>query len=428
MKKIAIIIMTMLMISITACGNNEKKIDSSKPIVYASFFPIYDLTKTIGGDKINIISFMPEDKEAHYWEPSAKDIKEINHADLMFINGADMEPWVDKVKNSAPNLDIVDLSKDLNLITAGSVAEKGEYGYIGELELNSEQYKIDIGHTHEKELKMGFLKFDESKDNNKMKEECKKIMSKEPKDIKQKENFDIENGQLYKIEMAHEHGEVSFKVPEKGKWLIVADRPSDKALSYLFLDSSGNEVNNKMVEKPKNQKTSYDPHSWLSLENPKLYAERIANHLSKLSPENKDYFMENKKKFQEEIDKLKEEYKEKFKSTKIKSFVVPHEAFGYIGREFGLEQHPLQGLTSMEDPDLKTIQESIDFCKNQNINTVFYEYGGSKKGAEAIAKEINGTIKPLSTMEFVSEEQKEKKQGYLELMKMNLENIYESLK
>ena len=421
--------------SSTESGENTEKTevssteeDNGKPTVYASFYPIKDMTEKIAGDKVNVVSFMPEDKEAHHWEPSAKDIKEVNDADLMFINGAGMESWIDSVEQNAPNLKIINLSKDLDLIEVGSAAEKGEYGYMGEMELKKEDYKIETGHTHEKALRLGFFKLDGEKDIDKLKEEGKKIMSEDGEIIEQKETFDAESGKVYNLEMAHEDGEIDFKIPEEGNWIVYADREPGESVPYIFSDKDGNEVKLEDLDIVKSEENiSYDPHSWMSLENAKLYTDRIANRLSELSPENKEYFEKNKEEYQNEIKALKEEYDGKFENTRIKSFVVPHEAFGYVSREFGLQQHPLQGLTSMEEPDLKTIQESIEYCKENGINTVFYEYGGSKKGAESIAKEIDGKIEPLSTMEFVTEDQKEKNQDYLALMRMNLENIYNSL-
>lgn len=51
------------------------------------------------------------------------------------------------------------------------------------------------------------------------------------------------------------------------------------------------------------------------------------------------------------------EYKEKF--TKLdktrKNFLTIHYAYAYLARDFDLTQYPLQGLTSLESPSLKTI-------------------------------------------------------------------------
>jgi len=41
---------------------------------------------------------------------------------------------------------------------------------------------------------------------------------------------------------------------------------------------------------------------------------------------------------------------------------------------------------------------------------------------------LGGDIKPLASMEFITKEQQDNNQGYIELIEMNLKNLYESMK
>jgi len=54
---------------------------------------MYDFANKIGGDRINLVNIMPAGTEPHHWEPSPKDILEIEKADVFIYNGAGMEPW-----------------------------------------------------------------------------------------------------------------------------------------------------------------------------------------------------------------------------------------------------------------------------------------------------------------------------------------------
>lgn len=130
----------------------------------------------------------------------------------------------------------------------------------------------------------------------------------------------------------------------------------------------------------------------------------------------------------EKLTNLEYEYKDKFNQSEIKEFVVTHNAYSYLDRDFNLTQFPLQNLVSMEDPSLKTIKTAIDFCNHYGISTIFYEYGNQEKGARTIAEEIGGNTLPLASMEFVVKEQTAKGERYIELMEKNLENLYESMK
>ena len=85
----------------------------------------------------------------------------------------------------------------------------------------------------------------------------------------------------------------------------------------------------------------------------------------------------DKLKYVDKLTDIDANYKEKFsKIDKNKrNFLVIHYAYAYIARDFDLIQYPLQGLTSLENPSLKTIKKAIDFSESKNISTVFYEYG-----------------------------------------------------
>ena len=62
-----------------------------------------------------------------------------------------------------------------------------------------------------------------------------------------------------------------------------------------------------------------------------------------------------------------------------------------------------------------------------HISTVFYEYGQNPKQAASLAEEIGGKTSPLASMEYLTKEQKDKDQSYIDLMRMNLENLYKSM-
>ena len=121
MKKIFVILLALLF---TACSkpaaNNEAKNEESngKLNVYASVYPIYDFTKKIGGDKINLSMLTKPGEEPHHYEPSSDDIKNLSKADLFIYNGAGLESFTDKIIESNPDLKTCQASEDVDLIKA----------------------------------------------------------------------------------------------------------------------------------------------------------------------------------------------------------------------------------------------------------------------------------------------------------------------
>ena len=113
---------------------------AEETVVYTSFYPIYNLTKQIAGDKMEVKSFTNLKAESHGWEPSAKDIAELSNAKLMFINGAGMEEWEDSLEDST-DIELVDTSEGLDLIKANHEDHDHEH----------EDEDHDHDHEHEDE-------------------------------------------------------------------------------------------------------------------------------------------------------------------------------------------------------------------------------------------------------------------------------------
>lgn len=174
-------------------------------------------------------------------------------------------------------------------------------------------------------------------------------------------------------------------------------------------------------------KITYDPHSWLSLDNSKLFLNAIHDTLCELYPEHTRMYYKNKVKTVDKINDLKVEYQPKFAALDKKEFITTHYAYEYLAREFGLVQFPLQGLVSTESPGLKTIRKAIDYSHNKGINTIFYEYGTDPKSAATLAEEIGGEAVGLASMEYKTDMTTDESVHYQDLMRYNLEQIYKSL-
>lgn len=166
-----------------------------------------------------------------------------------------------------------------------------------------------------------------------------------------------------------------------------------------------------------------DPHLWLSLKQAQVQGNNIKNALVEVDPENKDYYEENYNKFKSELDNLYNEYEGKFNDVKTKYFVTSHAAFGYLCREFGLTQKSIRDIFGEGEERPQDKANLIQFCKDNNITTIFSESSDSQKSAESLASEINGKVEGIYTLET-----KPEGKTYLEAMKYNLDTIYNSMK
>ena len=59
---------------------------------------MYEFTKAVVGDKVDIINIVPANQEAHDFEPSAKDMTTLTNADAIIYNSKYLEKWAPSVK------------------------------------------------------------------------------------------------------------------------------------------------------------------------------------------------------------------------------------------------------------------------------------------------------------------------------------------
>ncbi|MBI3337531.1 MAG: zinc ABC transporter substrate-binding protein [Candidatus Staskawiczbacteria bacterium] len=88
------------------------QVQPDKIQVSASFYPLYFFARQIGGDKANVINITPAGAEPHDYEPTAKDIAQIENSKLVVLIGEGFEPWGSNIKQ---NLD----SKNTIILTVG---------------------------------------------------------------------------------------------------------------------------------------------------------------------------------------------------------------------------------------------------------------------------------------------------------------------
>ncbi|WP_294358320.1 zinc ABC transporter substrate-binding protein [uncultured Clostridium sp.] len=270
------------------CGKENVKSEaqnkSDKLKVLVSFHAMEELVELIGDDKVDVEVVIPEGTEAHDFEPTTKDIKELSKSKLFVYNGLGMEHWVENfLKNS--KVEVVEASTNVNTIKNDGVT---------------------------------------------------------------------------------------------------------------------------------------DPHTWLGLKDAIVELENIKNALIKIDSKNSDYYEKNYENAKQELESVYDEYKTKFDSIENKKFVTGHKAFGYLCREFGLDQVAIQGVFAEGEPSPAKLAELVTYCKGNNIKTVFAEEMGSTKVAETLAREAGAKVETIETFEGEGD--------YIDGMRENLEKIYKALK
>ena len=104
------------------CNNNvdsDKTTDDDTLNIVTSFYPLYISTINITKDIPNVtVTNMTKSQTGclHDYQLTPQDLKTLENADILVINGAGMESFLDGVISQYPDLEIVDATKGLSLL------------------------------------------------------------------------------------------------------------------------------------------------------------------------------------------------------------------------------------------------------------------------------------------------------------------------
>jgi zinc transport system substrate-binding protein len=99
-------------------SNSTSPEDSSILNIVASFYPIYEFVKQVGGAKVSISSLIPVGVEPHDFEPTIQQIQNAERADIVFFNGLGFEgTFLNRIQND----NLIDTSMETNITETGNV-------------------------------------------------------------------------------------------------------------------------------------------------------------------------------------------------------------------------------------------------------------------------------------------------------------------
>lgn len=167
----------------------------------------------------------------------------------------------------------------------------------------------------------------------------------------------------------------------------------------------------------------FDPHTWLD---PNFYsqqAENVKNALIELDPANEATYTENAAKLSEELTALNEEFNVGLADLENRTIVVQHEAFGYLAHAYDLEQLAISGLANNAEPSAKQLAEMTNVVNERNIQVIYVDPTTSTTISETVSQATGAELRPLRTLEFITEEEIEQDEDYFSIMRENLAQL-----
>ncbi|HJB24434.1 MAG TPA: zinc ABC transporter substrate-binding protein [Candidatus Jeotgalibaca pullicola] len=381
-----------------ACQVKDAEEPEEKMTVITSFFPVYDFTKEIAGDQADVTMMIDGGMDPHSYEPSAQDIAKLTHADLFVYTSEVMEYWVSGVLNSIDNEELI-------------VARTGDA-----LE-NEDHY------------------------------EQSPVESSEGETVNSVSDVEVTANLIGVAGHYHTGDVVTLRVQFKGadhwqwfvkavnrEWELVADLTEDRFeyettgqdfyVQAVALDGNGNELaQSEAALIHIDDHEEQDPHIWLD---PVLAQEQvriIRDALIEADPEGEAEYQENAEEFIASLQELHKEYEAAFAEAENRTFIVQHQAFGYIASRYHLNQIAIGGLSAEVEPSPSRIAEITQLVKEYAVPVIYYQQGANSSIAQTVANETNTEVAVLHDLETVSRELQSEGFGYIEAMHENLESL-----
>ena len=74
---------------------------AAKVKAVASFSILGDMVKQVGGDRVEVVTLVGPDGDAHVFSPTPADAKALASAEIFFVNGIGFEGWMERLEKSA---------------------------------------------------------------------------------------------------------------------------------------------------------------------------------------------------------------------------------------------------------------------------------------------------------------------------------------
>ncbi|WP_182134689.1 zinc ABC transporter substrate-binding protein [Nitrosopumilus sp. b1] len=394
----AIVIAVISLMSLTGNdieGNTSQTgnvIQEDKITVYASFYPYYEFTKNVAGDKANVKQYLPAGIEAHDWEPRAGEIQSLKNADVFVYNGLGMEPYVDKIINSGEfgHVVFVKASDGVNLLKP---EEHEEHGHAEEFleEIAEVIEEFEEGHMTESQTL----------------EAIEDILHEHEGDGHEHGTGVIEEIEklLHDIEDGHINGPDGIE-----------------EIHHLV---SGEDIHDEEHEKEDkhghDHSFEHDPHIWLDPILVKHQVNNIKNALAEADPENANYYEQNAIAYNAKLDAFDAKVRSEIANCKKDTFVPFHNAFTYFGERYGLTVFAIGGVAPDVEASASEIAEFVDFVHDNDIKVIFAEELVDPRLAEVIADEAGAQVMIFSPIEALTPQEISKGVTFLDKMEQNLD-------
>lgn len=170
-----------------------------------------------------------------------------------------------------------------------------------------------------------------------------------------------------------------------------------------------------------------DPHFWMDPGRAVIMLETITNHLIEIDPSHEDQYRSNSEAAITLLNDANDTMRTRLAPLLCRELITFHDGFSYFADAFDLTILMAVEEEEGQEASAQVISEAISLIQAYGLPAIFTEIHSSDATAQAIAREADVTVKPLS-MIMSGETENPGIALYLSAMEENVNAILEALK
>ncbi len=130
----------------------------------------------------------------------------------------------------------------------------------------------------------------------------------------------------------------------------------------------------------------YDPHLW---HDAALWAECVryaAGQLAEFDPSHAEDYRRNAAAYVAQLEQLDAYARQRLGEIPPaqRVLVTAHDAFGYFGEAYQVEVHGLQGISTVDEPDVTAMEALVDLLVEKKVKAIFVESSVPRRNVESL--------------------------------------------
>jgi ABC-type Zn uptake system ZnuABC Zn-binding protein ZnuA len=96
-----VVLLTLITVFLTGCGSTASDSGKAGPVLLTSTTFLADIVRNVAGDRMDVGSLLPIGTDPHSYQPTPQDVAKIAQSQVLIINGADYEHFLESLLENA---------------------------------------------------------------------------------------------------------------------------------------------------------------------------------------------------------------------------------------------------------------------------------------------------------------------------------------